>query len=70
MLESDVRLSQEKGVNGWSRSVIFQVDFFAKNITVETIAQRKRFVTKCPKNCAKIEHADFVEVVEYVKANF
>ena len=61
MLESDVRFFQEKEVNGWNQSVIFQFDFFAKRITIETIAQRKEKVTECTqivhplfRGCAKI----------------
>ena len=37
---------------------------------LKTITHQKVFVMECPKNCAKIGHAIFGEVLRYVKENF
>ena len=37
---------------------------------LKTITHQKVFVMECPKNCAKIVHAIFGEVLRYEKENF
>lgn len=55
-----VRFAQETELSHWKKLEGFQFENAAKRITEETIVQRKSVVTKCPKICAKIGHAESI----------